>query len=103
MTIRFLPRAQRDLVAIRDWGDVRWGQGRTDDYVRGLTTAIERLGRHPYLGRSRDAILPDLRSIRYEAYIVFYKIDDDDVLVGAILHERRNHAALDFADRFQEG
>jgi toxin ParE1/3/4 len=96
--VRYTRSAQLDLRVIRDYGDDVWGQARSDDFLEALITSIERLDDHPLLGRARDAFLPGLRSIQFRTYIVFYLIKDVSVTVIAILHERRNHAALDFSE-----
>lgn len=98
MTVRYLPRARLDLTAVRDWGDDTWGHARTDEFIHGLVGAIGLLEDHPLMGRSRDAFVPGARSIPYRGYLVFYRVDAADILVGAILHERRNLAALRVAD-----
>jgi plasmid stabilization system protein ParE len=95
------PRARADLLAIRAWGEQRWGDGRARDFLEGLIEAIERLVEFPLMGRSRSAFFPGLRSIRYRGYAVFYVIESDRPVVIAVIHERRNLAALDFADRIE--
>lgn len=101
MTGRLKPRARADLLAIRAWGRDRWGAEQTREFLEGLIEAIERLSRFPHMGRSRDALLEGLRSIRHRGYVIFYVLEDGAPVVIAVLHERRNRAALDFADRLE--
>lgn len=101
MRVRLKPRARRDLLAVRAWSEDRWGQPRAREFLEGLIEAIERLALHPRMGRSRDAFLAGLRSIRHRGYVVFYVLEDETPVVIAVLHERRDHAALDFADRLE--
>jgi toxin ParE1/3/4 len=95
------PRARADLLAIRAWGEQRWGPERSRDFLEGLIEAIERLAEFPLMGRSRSAFLPELRSVRFRGYAVFYLIESGRAVVIAVIHERRNLAALDFADRIE--
>jgi toxin ParE1/3/4 len=95
------PRARVDLLAIREWSEVHWGESRAGDFLEGLIEAVERLADHPGMGRPRDALLPGLRSIRYRGYIIFYLVEIDRPVVVAVVHERRNFAALDFAERIE--
>jgi toxin ParE1/3/4 len=37
--------------------------------------------------------------IRHRGYVVFYILEADRPVVVAVIHERRNLAALDFAER----
>lgn len=99
--MRIKPRARDDLLAIRAWGEDRWGPDRTRDFLEGLIDALERLEAHPLMGRAREAFLPGLRSIRYRGYVAMYLLEDGAPTVIAVLHERRNLAALDFADRLE--
>lgn len=50
------------------------------------------------MGRARDSFLPGLRSIRHRGYIVFYLLEEGQVAIVAVIHERRNQAALNFTD-----
>jgi toxin ParE1/3/4 len=95
------PRARADLLAIRAWGEDRWGADRTRDFLAGLVEAIERLAEFPLMGRARSAFFAGLRSIRYRGYLIFYVIEAEQAVVIAVVHERRNLAALDFGDRME--
>lgn len=101
MRIAYRPQVGDDLRAIRVYGIETWGIDRTLAFLGGLAEAIERLIENPRVGRPRDAIAAGLRSIRYRGYQVLYEISGDAVVITAILHERRNLSALDFADRLE--
>jgi toxin ParE1/3/4 len=53
------------------------------------------------MGRPRDVFLPGLRSVRHRGFAIFYVIETGRPVVVAVIHERRNLAALDFADRIE--
>jgi toxin ParE1/3/4 len=95
------PRARADLVAIRAWSEQAWGGPRTRDFLEGLIETIERLAEFPMMGRPRDVFFPGLRSVRYRGFAIFYVIEAGRAVVVAVIHERRNLAALDFADRIE--
>lgn len=101
MRVPIKRRARADLLAIRGWGEQRWGPARTRDFLEGLIEAIERLAEFPLMGRSRSAFFPGLRSVRHRGYVIFYVLEADRAVVVAVIHERRNLAALDFADRIE--
>lgn len=92
-------RARADLLAIRAWGEDRWGEDRTRDFLEGMIETIERLEAAPEMGRPRPEFFAGLRSIRYRGYAIFYAIEGGRPAIVAVLHERRNLAALEFADR----
>jgi len=99
--IRIKRRARADLLAIRAWSEDRWGPERTRDFLEGLIETIEGLRDFPLRGRAREAFAPGLRSIRHRGYVIFYLPESEGPVVVAVLHERRNLAALDFADRIE--
>jgi toxin ParE1/3/4 len=103
MSVRLKPQARADLLAIRTWGEQHWGPARTRDFLEGLIETIERLQENPLMGRGRAAFGANLRSVRYQGYVLFYLIETGMPVIIAVLHERRNHAALNFADRMEEG
>lgn len=103
MKMRLKPHARADLLAIRAWGEDHWGPGRTRDFLEGLIETLEKLTAFPLMGRSRAVFLPGLRSIRYRGYVIFYLLEQDQVALVAVIHERRNQAALDFADQIEDG
>lgn len=43
--------------------------------------------------RSRDEIIPGLRSILVHPYVIFYRANND-VEIVRVLHQRRNFAAV---------
>jgi toxin ParE1/3/4 len=94
-------RARADLLAIRAWGEDHWGAERTRDFLEGLIEAIERLAEFPQTGRARTAFFAGLRSTRHRGYLIFYILEGDRPVIIAVIHERRNLAALDFADRVE--
>jgi toxin ParE1/3/4 len=55
------------------------------------------------MGRPRNVFLPGLRSLRHRGYVIFYLAETDGPVIVAVLHERRNLAAFDFADRLEDG
>lgn len=101
MYVRLRQPAISDIAATKSWGELTWGAGRTDDFLEGMFAAIERLAKHSQMGRPRNAIHAGLRSILHRGYVVFYLIEPTGLAIVRIIHEKRNLAALDFADRFE--
>ena len=99
MSVRYGDDVAADFAAIRSHGIDRWGVRRTLDFLAGFEEALQRLVEQPRMRRRRDDFGAGLRSVRFNPYQVFYLIVDEDVVIVAVIHERRNHSALDFADR----
>ena len=54
------------------------------------------------MGREGSTFLAGLRSVRHRGYLLFYVIELDRAVIIAVIHERRNLAALDFGDRLED-
>lgn len=56
-----------------------------------LTEHFWSLARHPYMGRAREELGPGLRSFPAENYVIFHRIDPQDVvLIVHVLHSSRD-------------
>jgi len=62
--------------------------------IRQVEQTVSILGQHPFAGRARDEIRPNLRSIRARAHIVFHRVDERAVEVVRVLHGRRDIEAV---------
>jgi toxin ParE1/3/4 len=94
MAHRVLPRATADLDDI--WLYVAEQSGNPNIAQRLIDTITERfyvLSEHPYLGRSRSELRPALRSYPVRNFLIFYRVDEGDVVIIRILHGSRDVAA----------
>ena len=59
-----------------------------------ISTAIhlrfESLLRFPYLGRERTKFAPGLRSIAVRLYVIFYLVEDDQIIIVRVMDGRRD-------------
>lgn len=53
------------------------------------------------MGRPRSAFFGGLRAIRHRGHVVLHLLEADRPVVVAAIRERRNSAALDFAERVE--
>ena len=99
MTSRLVwsPTAEKDLLEI--WGHIadQASVARADDQLRLIMEACEVLREWPLSGRSRDALVPGMRSIVSAPYVVFYRAGKTAVEVVRVLHGRRDIDAI-FSD-----
>jgi toxin ParE1/3/4 len=82
-----------DLAGIRTF-IARDDPAIADDFVRRLRRAAERLRSFPESGASRDDIRATLRSIPFERYVLFYRLEQDRLLVLRVLHSARDVSAI---------
>jgi plasmid stabilization system protein ParE len=59
-----------------------------------IDRATRRHCERPFMGRPRDEVLANLRSIRVHPYTVFYRAGDRSVAIVRVLHERRDFSVL---------
>jgi toxin ParE1/3/4 len=66
-----------------------------DRLIGSISDRFFRLASHPHLGRARDEDLrPGLRTFPVGEYVIFYRIEDEDVVILRVLRGSRNIAAL---------
>jgi toxin ParE1/3/4 len=54
---------------------------------------------HPFMGRSRDELVPDLRSILVHPHVIFYCVSDATIDIVRVLHQRRDLMAAMTTER----
>lgn len=62
--------------------------------VESLIAGYKSLGQFSYRGRSRDDLSPGLRNLVEENYLIFYRVEAEDVFVVRILHGARDLSAI---------
>ena len=77
-----------DLEEIWLYTFEEWSEEQADVYYDELIDGIEKLIDHPDLGQSRDAIRSGYRSLQVNHHVVYYRQDEDDILIIRVLHER---------------
>ena len=68
----------------------RWGAEQRRRYRVRLFQAMRSLLDHPELGRLRDELFPGCRGLVVEQHVVYYRVDDDAIAIGRILHSSRD-------------
>lgn len=69
--VRLTAEARDDLRDLLQYTYERWGREQRDAYRARIQRTLSTLARHPDLGRSRDEILPHLRSYAMDSYLIF--------------------------------
>ncbi len=97
--VELLPKAKQDLVDAAEWYEAE-RKGLGQDFLRGMALVSDGLRRlperHPVLsGSTRRA------KMRRFPYMVLYVVQQDVILIVAVLHEHRHPGR--WAERVQEG
>ncbi|MDO8876931.1 MAG: type II toxin-antitoxin system RelE/ParE family toxin [Pseudolabrys sp.] len=88
------PSAKDDLKQIWNYLAQEASFARADDQVVKIETACRKLLDFPFAGRSRDKLVPGLRTVVAAPYIVFYRTSDAAVDIVRVLDGRRNIDAI---------
>ena len=88
--VRYSNKAVEDLTSIWEYTFSEWSENQADEYYELLISACNRvLYRTIISNRSYEEITDGLLGIRVGHHVIFYNImDNDDVMVIRILHER---------------
>ena len=94
MTYHLSVLAEEDL---RDaWGYLadEAGEGRAHQVLADVFDRVLMLTRHPRAGRLRTEIESGIRSFPVGSYVIYYRVESEDVLlIARVLHARRDQAA----------
>lgn len=82
--------ADEDIQRLVLDGMLRFGVARSDTYAAGLRRQLDLLTDNPYLGHLRMEFRPPVRVWLYEVHLIVYLIENEDVVVLRILHQRQD-------------
>jgi toxin ParE1/3/4 len=85
--------AKEDLQGIWDYLS-QYSVTAADRIVETIAAAYLSLLDNPLRGRSREELLPGLRSLVVEKYLVFYQIEGEVIIVARIIHGARDLEAI---------
>jgi len=84
--LRLSRRAASDLAAIADYTIAEFGIEQARLYRDQFQACFRSLLDNPQLGRSAEEVAPGLRRIRQQAHVVFYRVEQDGLLIVRGLH-----------------
>lgn len=92
--VLWAPAARSDLREIRRYYAREASPHIANRIVREIHRVCALVAEHPLAWRSRDELMPDLRSVGARPYSIFYRLVRSDVQILRILHERRDFPAV---------
>ena len=87
-TFRLSRLAEADLTDIGIYSLQIWGEDQAVRYIDNLEYCCNLLADNPQLGRACNHIRPGLRRMECGRHVVFYRIEEDGIVVSRILHQR---------------
>ena len=89
--IDLTPRAREDILDIATYTLRMWGEDRMSRYIDGLNLRFLDLAEAPKLYPRRNDAGQRVRSARYGAHVIFFRITVSGIRVVRILHSKQDH------------
>jgi len=86
-TLQFSRTAKADLLSIGAYTLQTWGVAQAERYIAGLERCAKLLAGNHLLGRPCDRVRPGLYRFEKERHVLFYRRQDDGILISRILHQ----------------
>jgi toxin ParE1/3/4 len=81
-------RAENDLFEIGEYTVRTWGTEQCVRYIDGLEACCQKLADNPKQGRSCENLRPGYWRMEQGKHVIFYRIDEDGIVIARILHVR---------------
>lgn len=91
---RLTKPAIQDIEQIADYIANQSGFDQADRFLNKLDAKFAKIAQFPNLGRQRDEILPGLRSIPIDKYLILYMVIEQDVEIFRVVNGYRDLSAL---------
>ena len=85
---RLTPDAQDELIEIRHYTVMKWGEIQSKKYLSELRQTIKLLSETPKIGILRPDFGSDIFSFSNASHVIYYTLDGMQLIVFAILHKR---------------
>jgi toxin ParE1/3/4 len=90
LELKLTSAARLDLVGIRKYSVAEFGGDIADVYFNGFNHAFAQLQEHPLIGVIQKDFDRGLRCLTHRRHRIFYRVDDDAIIVLRILHHARH-------------
>jgi toxin ParE1/3/4 len=86
--------AIRDIEDIADFIASQQSLQQAEEFLAKLDDKFARMTQFPNLGRPRDEILPGMRSLAVDSYLIFYAVTASDIEILRVVSGYRDINAL---------
>lgn len=90
MKVNISKQAELELLEIALYTLVEYGVEQQIKYENDFNQLFDRLRNQPFLGINATDIKPDLYKIVCNSHIVFYRVNENEILIARILHGSRD-------------
>ena len=92
MSYTLSSKAEDDVVSIFVEGAREFGIDQAQAYHLSLSNVFELLSKNPELAQQRFEINPPVRIYPFQSHLIVYLIDDSDILVIRVRHQKEDWA-----------
>jgi toxin ParE1/3/4 len=85
LNCRVTPKATQDLEAIADYLATAGTMETSERFLIDIDRRFLYIAQFPKIGRSREELYPNLRSIPYKQYVIFYCLLEDSIEIFRIV------------------
>ena len=86
--------ASKDYESIYVYGVLNFGMQHTDEYAEGMEARFEQIANQPTLYPAIDHVRVGYRLSVYKSHSIYYRLDNDQVLIVRIIRSQDVSAAL---------
>jgi toxin ParE1/3/4 len=86
--------ADADLERLYEWGIDRFGMNAADEYYDGLIARLGQIADTPQLWQEVDYIRAGYRRSVYVAHSIYYRVEDNGVLIVRVLGRENPQTSL---------
>jgi toxin ParE1/3/4 len=79
LSCRITPQATQDLEGIADYLAFSRNMEAAEKFLQDMDAKFTRIAQFPMIGRSREELYPNLRSLPFKQYVIFYRLLDDAI------------------------
>lgn len=90
MQLRIQRRADLDIEDLFRYGLETFGASVATEYYDDLMRVIRLIAAHPKMGSARPNLGLGLRAHMHRSHVIFYRIDETDLVVIRVLSTRQN-------------
>ena len=87
LEVAYSDLAEYDLINVWLYTSEEWSFAQADIYLNKIDSRIGHLISNPRLGKDRNDLRKSYHSIQIKHHIVFYKLNNNQILIIRILHE----------------
>ena len=86
-TVSLSRSAKADLLSIGAYTRQTWGVAQAELYLDGIERCAKLLAGNPSLGRRCEWIRPGLHRFEKDRHVLFYRRQEEGILISRILHQ----------------